>query len=583
MIHNTGTNTVREPRRALAATLAATLAAALLAAPAAVSAQGGPEGLFGEVIDVRVVNLEVVVTDGRSRVSGLGPEDFVLTVDGREVPIEYFTEVSGGTAAGPAAGADELGTVPALAPGQPVGTSYLLFVDDFYTAAARRNLVLRRMIEQLPMLTPEDRMAVVAYDGKQLEMLSTWSQSTAALTRVLEGAMDRPARGAQRYTERRLFIPDSVAATERASRLAEFEQPELLGSGFRVGSDLPTLEEEQLIERLTDDVKRVVMAAASTLRSFANPPGRKVMLLISGGWPYTPAQWVVTDPTRALYTTGYGYGKNLYRPLIETANRLSYTLYPIDVPLQADTAASASVGGREDPGPNGEVAEDNGEFGGAIDNLQDQRTSLRRLAFDTGGRAILANDTLSALERVVTDTRSYYWIGFTPDWQGDDETHKVDVRPRRRGLSVRTRQSFSDLSRETEVTMMVESALRLGDAPTMTPMPARVGEIAKAGRNRIEVPVEILVPMSSLTFLPYEDHYLAEAELRVAVLDEEGTVADIPVTPMTIRLEEPPKEGEMRRWGTKIKIRKEKHDVVVSVYDNASGTILSTKLHIDPF
>ena len=40
--------------------------------------------------------------------------------------------------------------------------------------------------------------------------------------------------------------------------------------------------------------------------------------------------------------------------------------------------------------------------------------------------------TSRALETVVTDTRSYYWIGFTPKWQGDDHAHRVDVAVRDR-------------------------------------------------------------------------------------------------------------------------------------------------------
>ena len=75
---------------------------------------------------------------------------------------------------------------------------------------------------------------------------------------------------------------------------------------------------------------------------------------------------------------------------------------------------------------------------------------------------------------------------------------------------------------------------------------------------------------------------MAQAELRVAVQDQEGTVSDIPVVPMTVTVDELPKEGEMRRWETRLKLRKEKHDVVVSVYDVASGTILSTRLMVDP-
>ena len=53
--------------------------------------------LFGESIDVRVVNVEAVVTDrDGNRVTGLKPGDFRLRVDGKEVPVEYFSEVHDG-------------------------------------------------------------------------------------------------------------------------------------------------------------------------------------------------------------------------------------------------------------------------------------------------------------------------------------------------------------------------------------------------------------------------------------------------------------------------------------------------------
>lgn len=56
-----------------------------------------PASIFGEQIDVRVVNIEVVVTDkDGNRVSGLAPSDFRLKVDGKDVMVEYFSEVRGG-------------------------------------------------------------------------------------------------------------------------------------------------------------------------------------------------------------------------------------------------------------------------------------------------------------------------------------------------------------------------------------------------------------------------------------------------------------------------------------------------------
>ena len=71
----------------------------VLLAPTPANPQGSAGQPFVDVIDVRVVNLEVVVVDGRGqRVSGLGPEDFRLRVDKREMPIDYFTEIFEGVA-----------------------------------------------------------------------------------------------------------------------------------------------------------------------------------------------------------------------------------------------------------------------------------------------------------------------------------------------------------------------------------------------------------------------------------------------------------------------------------------------------
>lgn len=58
-------------------------------------------GVFGEVLDVRVINLEVVVTDkAGTPINGLDTSDFRLLVDGEEMSIDYFTEVRGGGRAG---------------------------------------------------------------------------------------------------------------------------------------------------------------------------------------------------------------------------------------------------------------------------------------------------------------------------------------------------------------------------------------------------------------------------------------------------------------------------------------------------
>src|SRR3954462_8533552 len=122
-----------------------------------------PAPSFGERIDVRVVNVEAVVTDregGRGR--GLTAADFRLLVDDQEVPVGYFTEIVDGKAAAPGAGAPPTpATTSPLAAGELVGTSYLVFVDNSFVLAAHRNIVLDKLAGDVARLGPEDRMAIV--------------------------------------------------------------------------------------------------------------------------------------------------------------------------------------------------------------------------------------------------------------------------------------------------------------------------------------------------------------------------------------------------------------------------------------
>ena len=549
-------------------------------------AQDDRAGVFGEVVDVRVVNLEVVVTEKGSRVTGLRRDDFILTVDGKEVAVEYFTEVMGGSAV-LRGDESEASSLPALAPGEAVGTSYLLFLDDYFSEPTHRDRLIDKLIAQLPLLNLEDRMAIVAYDGKRVEMLSTWSQSVASLTRVLEKAKERQAYGLQRRDETRSF--------DLARAIIERDEA-LLSDGLAAGQitagdgsfDRLGIDERQQTALITDQVKKAVLAASTTLRSFAGPPGRRVFMLASGGWPNSPAVWMTGDRTSASFEGEYPWGEDLYGPLIETANRLSYTIYPIDVPGLFSLSGTTGAGTAGISVPRGllsdkAVAEIAGRRQQRLrDRNRDEDATLTVIARKTGGRAFLDAASLEAFERIVEDTRTYYWIGFTPDWRGEDTEHRVVIKTRGRGLDVRSRQSFSDLSRQTEVSMMVESSLLFGSPPGATPLVAMFGTPEAAGFGKVIMPLRIEVPVAELTFLPVQDGWRAEMELHVAVLTEQGNTAEIPVMPLTVQARVPPRQGQSKAFYATIKMRKRKHVVVVSLYDQLSGKIISTKMEVDP-
>lgn len=518
-----------------------------------------PQSLFGEQIEVRVVNVEAVVTDRQgNRVPDLKPSDFRLTVNGKQVPIEYFTEVRGGSAIAPTGdeSAAPVQGLPALAPGSPVGTSYLVYIDNVFSIGARRNDVLKALKADLARLGPEDRMAIVAYDGR-LEMLSSWSNSEKELSRALDRAMGMRSYGATRLSELRAFETSRSLSGEvgfRNPRTSFTERLEVDELGF--------------VQRLASLIERTVSGAVSTLRGFAAPPGRKVMLLLSGGWPYNPADYAINNPNRPVLSgREVPRGEELFQPLVDTANRLGYTVYPVDVPGVEAVAASAVTAGPP--------------AGGINIREQEVEASLQHVAHQTGGRALLNSTRGDALENVAGDTRSYYWLGFTPTWKGNDERHDVRVEVLRPGLSVRSRDSFLDLSRKAEVSMMVESAMLFGNPPGAVSMPMQLGTPVPSGRKLMVVPITLAIPVESITLVPLEGKYASELELRVAVVDEDGNSSDVPVIPLTVTTDKQPEPGGYVRYETKLTLRRKGHHLTVAIFDPLSGKITTAEADVE--
>jgi VWFA-related protein len=520
-----------------------------------------PQSVFGEQIEVRVVNVEAVVTDRQgNRVTGLKPGDFRLTVDGKPVPIEYFNEVRGGQAVVP--GEEDKGSpvkgLPSLVAGSPVGTSYLVFIDDYFSLGPRRDEVLRALKGQLSQLGPEDRMAIVSWGGGQVEMLSSWSNSARQLGDAIEKAIGERSYGIARVAELRTF-----QSSRRLSGGALVD-----ASPRRAFAQQADIEELEFAQRLVAQTERAVAAAVSTLHGFAAPPGRKVMLLLSGGWPYSALDYVINNPNRPVIEREVPRGEEILEPLIDTANRLGYTLYPVDVPGIEGTAADAALAGPPATGLN--LRE------------QEHEATLLYVAEQTGGKALLNSQNAEALQVAESDTRSYYWLGFTPSWQGNDKPHKVKLEVLPQGLKVRSRTGFLDLSRKAENSLIVESAMLFGNSPDVISMPAQLGAPVASGRREMVVPVSLAIPVDAITFVPVNGKQTAELELRVAAVDSAGSRAPVPVIPVTLSGAEAPKAGAFVRYDTRLKLRKLPHHLTLAIFDPLSGKILTAQADVAP-
>jgi len=549
--------------RAVRSAAAVALALAWSAARPAVAQ--APSSLFGETVEVRVVNLEVEVTDPDGfPVTGLGPDDIRLVVDGEPVEIRYFTEIRSGTAIAPGGGKPSpVAGVPSLEPGEPVGTSYLVFIDDYFSIARDRDRVLEALREQVALLKPEDRMAIVAWDG-EVTMLSSWSQSTRDLDRVLRGAQRRKAGGLARRSELRIRGGPSGA------EFAPFESaPRGLGERLDVAQISYAL-------RLQEQLETAIDAVSAVLRAFARPPGRKVLLLLSGGWPWDLEQYVSGQYFSGVRDRRLRDGQEIFAPLVDTANQVGYTIFPIDVPGMEGSELGDVTQGR--------LARTSASAGdSAFARESTRHFALERVAYATGGSALLNAERLDALTEAERATRTYYWIGFTPEWRGDDRRHRVEVSTVAEGLRARARSSYVDFSRDTELAGEVESILLFGSANGTRPLRVDVGEPRRVSRRVMHVPLAIGLPFDELTSLPGpEGGRAAQLQVRFAAIDEDGGRSEVPVYEVRFDVPETPGPGALARYRTTLELRRKHNRLVVAVYDPLQDATWSATVDIQP-
>lgn len=418
----------------------------VLALPAR-SAETPQPPAFGEEIDVRVVNVEAVVTDrSGQRIKGLKPSDFRLMVDGKEVPIDYFTEIRDGKTV------EVHGDVPAAPVSGEVGRNLLVFIDQTYTIQAQLDLVLRRLEEDLGQIAPGDQIALVAADPEgNLKILTDWTSDAGRLRAAIAQIRQEPTGGALLRTGLQSLENDRILRNLAETGGIWGENANLQRNEVGQWWDLRSARQPRSLSTLERNVANehgdtrlwvedtFGTSAMAAMRAFSGAPGRKVMVLFSGGWPGGQ------DPR-----------------ITEAANLLGYSLYPVDVsglqssavPLEASMVGLA----REDANANY----------GFVTSAWERRVQFgfEDLARETGGKASINGLRETALERTLEDTEAYYWLGFSPTWNADGKKHDIRLEVRGSRLSVRARRGYSDLSLRAQQALEAQSRRAIAGAGT---------------------------------------------------------------------------------------------------------------------
>ncbi|MEM9407783.1 MAG: hypothetical protein AAGA81_17220, partial [Acidobacteriota bacterium] len=225
-------------------TSAGYLLAALALAAGSAQAQEPPL-ILSETVDVRVVNVEVVVTDRRGqRIQQLPPEAFELRVDGEIRAIDFFQEISDGSVTRVAGPRGSL-----HAEGEQIRIDTLIFIDEVQAIAADRDRVLAGLERGISQLRPEDRVAVLAFDGRKLTRVVDWSTDREALRDALRRARQRPARGMERMAQ--LQLADDIR--EVKDELAQATDMLIRAEASAIGGDAG-----ELVRDAADDFRAMM-------------------------------------------------------------------------------------------------------------------------------------------------------------------------------------------------------------------------------------------------------------------------------------------------------------------------------------
>ena len=391
---------------------ALTLALPALLGPWRAGAQGSgrpPIDPIRAAVEVTAMDLDVVATKDGRPVNDLARDEFVVRVDGKPVPIDYFARIEAGTLHGPdlaTASPDlVLDTLKADSGETFVPRQFLVYFDDDRLLPPERVAVIEGLRDFFTRLSPSDRASIVSYTGST-RVLVPFTNSKEILLDGLSRLEKASPAGLSWEMQYRQTVQEL-----RTSR------PSTRGGIIRSWSEQAVVHERSALGELARSVS--ALAARS---------GKRTLLLVTNGYEWYPGQTLAQAYGQSsLAQFDQNIGDDLGK-VIARANSSGITIQVFDAKgLVAEGDASQSTSPAVNP----------------FFRAQNFRDSMAALAGDTGGALVENRNVFRAdLDRVYREASSYYSVGVTLSGIPGKGSRKVEVRTTRPGVDVRARNGF---------------------------------------------------------------------------------------------------------------------------------------------
>ncbi len=496
-------------------------------ASSSVSVEGGD---LVESVDVRVVNVDVVVTDRKGRpISDLTVEDFRLTEDGREVQISNFSAVARAANAQVIGGRRSADATETLAPVEPL--SVAIYIDERNIVSGHRQRVLTDLEAFLKKAPFGDARFVVMSYKEGLEILAGPTRDPAETIAALKAAEPSAQSSQERVAMRMAMssVQDAYNACEAVGGGGGGDAP--AGPAGQAAQCSPC---EDMWYDMINFARRYsevehgrtaegVSAMAEVVSVLAGIDGRKTMLYVGDGYQQRAGHSVFSYLADLCVLERPNGQNEIFREVLDydssrrfdqlaafaNANRVS--IYMLDAAgIRAGESISVDFASTKFRPSN-----QNDRL--YVDNIQSSHSFISN---ETGGEAILnANRPLEALDNMVADLDGgSYSLGFVPSHGPTGQVHRLNVQVTkdvgRGGVRVRFRKSYHDKRLSERLADKLFSTLHLDTANDQLGLAARVLEPTSAG-DRWRVPVEIKIPAEAVLLVPEGEAQDETGQVRV--------------------------------------------------------------------
>ena len=521
---------------------------------------------ISETIEVRVTNIDVVVTDRSGHpVTGLTRDDFEIFENGRPQAVTNFYEVAPESPEQLPVTGSRLPSITGN--GQPATEArqrrLIIFIDNYSIHPFQRRKIFESIDRSIDtLLRPGDEASVVVwYRGLKIEQSFTPDAALLrkAITRVQETG------GGMTYESDRKHV------RERCTQLfydAQFSR------NYQAAFDQCVSIVRNYSEEFEGIETHLIASADVILSTLAGLEGKKVMIYAGAALPKHPARelFIFADNLFSPYLRQFRPSAmgNLsasmtvsIEKLAKNANANGVTMYMIDGGDETrELMPSAAEQSLPDPGA-------------AFAEYDNTASAFQAVARITGGMALThsANFDL-AMETIGRDLENYYSLGYRQN-EGPKKERNVVVKVKNRPeLRVRARSSYVARTVDEQLTDRVIANI-YHDGKNELGIAVRTGAPKKSGRNRWSIPVEVLIPPAMFTLLPQDRELIGGFSVFVATGDQDGAMSNVTRIAKEIRIPADRKDQLLARpisFTADVTMNGGTHTLSIGVVDQVSNT-----------